>query len=132
MTFQKRIFSTVLAISLLFSLETNAKVVKAVTTRSPAQFEDLPPPPVEDFSAPAVSPAFTPDGAAPSPTGTTGVPAGTPPSRTRRGETIIGPAARAGGKPGILTKDQKDKFARANPEDINGENFPETDRKSVV
>lgn len=94
MTFQKRIFSTVMATSLLFALS------------SKAQFDELPPPP-EDLGTSDLS---TPPGgrfgnAAPQ-------------------ETIIGPAK--GGKTGILNTNQKGKFARANPEDITAENFPET------
>ena len=93
MTFQKRLFSGVMATSLLFSLTSNA------------QFDDLPaPPPIEDFSAPPAS----------------NVNSGAPGA----GETVIGPAS--GGKDGVLGKGQRDKFARANPEDITAENFPET------
>lgn len=93
MTFQRRIFSTVMATSLLFALTSNA------------QFDELPPPP-EDLGSI--------DTAAPPP-GIGG------PSRN---ETVIGPTK--SGKAGILNSGQKGKFARANPEDITSENFPET------
>ncbi|MGZ3691793.1 MAG: type II secretion system secretin GspD, partial [Pseudobdellovibrio sp.] len=106
MNFQKRLFSTVMATSLLFSL------------RSQAQFDDLPAPPapVEDFGAPTPTP----------PPANTGVSVGAPGSRggSNGGEIMIGPGANA--KPGVLDKKQKDKFARSNPEDITGDNFPET------
>ncbi|MCC2678126.1 MAG: ral secretion pathway protein [Pseudobdellovibrio sp.] len=108
MTFRNTIFrrttSTVMALSLLLSLPTQA------------QFDELPPPPVEDFSAPPPADLLAP---APIPT-----PSNTSAPRLGRGETVIGPTS--GGKPGILDKTQKEKFARSNPEDINGENFPET------
>lgn len=102
MTFQKRLFSAVMATSLLFSLRSNA------------QFDDLPAPPapLEDF------------GSAPE-TNTFDVPAAAPATSSGlgRGETVIGPSS---SKPGILDKKQKDKFARSNPEDITADNFPET------
>ena len=98
MTFQKRLFSGVMATSLLFSMTSNA------------QFDDLPaPPPVEDFSAPPETMDF-------------GAP--TPNAGPSRGETVIGPTG--GAAPGVMAKGQRDKFARANPEDITAENFPET------
>lgn len=95
MTFPKRIFSTVLATSLLFALTSNA------------QFDELPPPP-EDLGAP------------------TPIDFGTPPSSatSTSGQTIIGPSK--GAQSGVLNTNQKGKFARANPEDITSENFPET------
>lgn len=93
MTFQRRIFSTVMATSLLFALTSNA------------QFDELPPPP-EDLGSI--------DTAAPPP----GI------GGASRNETVIGPSK--GGKAGILNGGQKGKFARANPEDITSENFPET------
>jgi general secretion pathway protein D len=101
MTFQKRLFSGVMATSLLFSMNSNA------------QFDDLPaPPPLEDFSAPPETMDF-------------GSPAANPNAGpTPRGETVIGPSG--GAAPGVLAKGQRDKFARANPEDITAENFPET------
>lgn len=105
MTFQRRIFSTVMATSLLFALP------------SQAQFDDLPAaPPIEDLSSvPTANDPFA----------TPGAPALPGAARVGRGETLIAPT-KAAGKPGILAKDQKNKFARANPEDITGENFPET------
>ena len=102
MTFQKQIFSTVMATSLLFSLT------------SYAQFDDLPAaPPIEDLGTAPVETFQPPNGP----------PAHLPPMPP--GSTVIGPS-RGSAKPGILDKKQKDKFARANPEDITGENFPET------
>lgn len=96
MTFQKRIFSTVLATSLLFSLTSNAQFDE------PAP-EDLGSP---DFETPPIP----------------GNPAAG--SSSSRQEIIISPAKN--GKGGILNTNQKSKFARATPEDITAENFPET------
>lgn len=101
MTFQKRLFSGVMATSLLFSMTSNA------------QFDDLPaPPPVEDFSAPPETMDF-------------GAPTANPNAGPRGGETVIGPTG-GNAAAGVLAKGQRDKFARANPEDITAENFPET------
>ena len=96
MTFQKRFFLAVLATSLLFAIN------------SKAQFDELPPPPEDlgavDFGTPPR--------------------AGNAPSGPSRNETVIGPMK--GSKTGILDTNQKGKFARAKPEDITAENFPET------
>jgi general secretion pathway protein D len=101
MTFQKRIFSTVLASSLLFALP------------SYAQFDEMPAAPGEDLGVPA------PDFGAPA--------VAAPGNDTSANETVIGPGAKNGSaKAGILNKNQKGKFARATPEDITAENFPET------
>lgn len=101
MTFQKRIFSTVTATSLLFALTSHA------------QFDELPPAPEDlgavDFGAPSPPTRGNPPSAATGPS---------------RNEKIIGPSK--GIKSGILNTNQKGKFARANPEDITSENFPET------
>lgn len=96
MTFQKRIFSTVMATSLLFSLN------------SKAQFDEPPAP--EDLGVPDFE---VPTRGNPS-SGTS----------TSRKETIISPTKNT--KSGILNTNQKGKFARATPEDITAENFPET------
>lgn len=84
-----------------FSGVMTASLLFVITAK--AQFDELPPPPEDlgavDFGAPP------PLGGAPS-------------------ETIIGPTKAA--KSGILNTSQKGKFARANPEDITAENFPET------
>jgi general secretion pathway protein D len=69
---------------------------------SNAQFEELPPPP-EDLGAPAP------------------IEFGAQPSAD---QTIISPSKNTKG--GVLNANQKGKFARANPEDITTENFPET------
>ena len=105
MTFQRKLFSTVLAVSLL------------MTQTLRAQVDDSPPPPIEDFSAPTDVDDF---GGAP-----LGAP--TPPAASAGSggiDTVI--KADPNAKPGILNKNQKGKFARANPEDITAENFPET------
>ncbi len=105
MTFQRKLFSTVLAVSLL------------MTQTLRAQVDDSPPPPIEDFSAPTDVDDF---GGAP-----LGAP--TPPAASADSggiDTVI--KADPNAKPGILNKNQKGKFARANPEDITAENFPET------
>lgn len=80
-----------------------------------AQFEDFPPPPpAPDFggSEPEQSPDFS---APPAPVG-----------GTRGGSPSSGGSH--GGSTGneILNKKSKDKFAKASPEDITNENFPET------
>lgn len=101
MTFQKRLFSAVLATSLLLSLPVHA------------QFDEAPPAP-EDIGAPAVEPAMpAPEDQGPLP---------------GANEAVIAPSGSTGksAKSGVLSKSQKNKFARANPEDITAENFPET------
>lgn len=100
MTFQKRFFSIVIITFLLFAVTSNA------------QFDELPSGP-EDLGAADF-------GEPPSKNGAGGLSG----SLTSNGETIIGPSKSA--KPGILSTNQKNKFARANPEDITAENFPET------
>ncbi|MBC7419490.1 MAG: type II secretion system secretin GspD [Bdellovibrio sp.] len=109
MTFQKQILSSIVAASLLFSLP------------ALAQFDDFPaPPPVEDFSqANAAPPATT----VPAPTVRgSSVPTSRPASA--KNERVIGPSKST--KSGVLTTNQKSKFAKAGPEDINSDNFPET------
>lgn len=95
MTFQKRIFSTLMVTSFLVSITSNA------------QFDELPPPPEDlgavDFGAPAADVSGAP---------VTG------------SERVISPSKSS--KDTVLEKNQKGKFARANPEDITSENFPET------
>lgn len=90
MTFQKRIFSTVMATTLF------------VATAAQAQFDELPSPPEEfDFSNNAIE----------------AVP------KLGAGERVISPTKT---DKGVLDKAKKNKLARANPEDITAENFPET------
>lgn len=107
MTFQRKVFSTVLATSLV------------MTQTSRAQMDDSPvPPPIEDFSAPTTDI----DDFGGLPTGGPTAPSGA--AVTSGADTVI--KADPNAKPGILNKNQRGKFARANPEDITAENFPET------
>ncbi len=108
MTFQRKLFSGVLATSLL------------MTQTLRAQVDDFAEPPaIEEFGAP--SPGEDSFGGVPA---QGDLPALPKPNTTARGETIISPIAEA--KPGLLNKKQKNKFSRANPEDITADNFPET------
>ncbi|MEK6627591.1 MAG: type II secretion system secretin GspD [Bdellovibrionota bacterium] len=100
MTLQKRFFSIVMATSLLISVNTNAQF-----DESPSGPEDLG---AIDFGEPPSK-------------GGTGDSSG---SNLSKGESIIGPSKNA--KAGILSTNQKNKFARGNPEDLTAENFPET------
>ncbi|MBY0453118.1 MAG: type II secretion system protein GspD, partial [Bdellovibrionaceae bacterium] len=107
MTFQRKVFSTVLATSFL------------MTQTLRAQMDDSPvPPPIEDFSAPTTDI----DDFGGLPTGLPAPPEGA--AATGGADTVI--KADPNAKPGILNKNQRGKFARANPEDITAENFPET------
>lgn len=110
MTFQKNLLMVVSIASLVFTLNSNA------------QFDEAPPMP-EDFSATDFGspPPVVPSNSTGSPSTT---PSGSQGPSLSGGETIIGPSKAS--KPGILNKNQKGKFARANPEDITSENFPET------
>ncbi|MES2801123.1 MAG: type II secretion system secretin GspD [Bdellovibrionota bacterium] len=91
-----------------------------------AQFEDFPPPPpIDDFAAPSVGEVPPPPPAnnsfPPPASNLGGNRAGTPPS--------AGPAkviSSKGTKSTVLSDKQREKFAKANPEDITSENFPET------
>lgn len=85
-------------------------------------FQDLPPPP--PVGGPAGNSGFNnfnpPPPIEPSRGGGFG---GSPGSSAGGGETVIKPS---NGKASILTNKQKEKFAKANAEDITSENFPET------
>lgn len=89
-----------------------------------AQFEDFPPPPpIDDFAAPSVGEMPPP----PPPTdfgGNAPAPSPTPtPAPRGGGNTVI---SAKGTKSTVLSDKQRAKFAKANPEDITSENFPET------
>lgn len=94
-----------------------------------AQFEDFPPPPPDINTADEAPapPSFNAEADAPTPSNPTMNPnartGGSNPT-TSSGATIIRPSK--AGKPSILSEKQKSKFAKANPEDITSENFPET------
>lgn len=110
----KRIFIGLLASQLCMSL-------------AHAQFEDFPPPPpanVEDGGAPAfgdASAGFPPESAP-----TAAPPSMNNPSVGTGGTPVyIKPTGKAT-KSTILSDKQKSKFAKAHPEDITSENFPET------
>ncbi len=106
-------------------------VSQLVVSTSYAQFEDFPPPPPNipgyDEGSPAdfqdeMPPSFSADSATPPPPPPS-VPVATPTNNTGGG-TIIRPSGSS--KNSILSDKQKSKFAKANPEDITSENFPET------
>ncbi|HWU43463.1 MAG TPA: type II secretion system secretin GspD, partial [Bdellovibrio sp.] len=87
-----------------------------------AQFEDFPPPPpppLPDSGGANSGDAFPPPPSLPSASGGLGGSLG---GGTRGGS----PTSSSGGSSGILTKKEKDKFAKAGIEDINSVNFPET------
>lgn len=85
-----------------------------------AQFEDFPPPPpIDDFAAPSVGEVPPPPPPVPNIGG----------NRTGTAPTGSGPAkviSAKGTKSTVLSDKQRDKFAKAGPEDITSENFPET------
>lgn len=110
MTLQKRILSSIIATSFLASITAQA------------QYEDLPPPPpLEDFSA-------TPPSQAPGMPSAGGLPnsnfndSHVTPSGTNT--QIISPSKNS--KSGVLSTSQRNKFAKASPEEITAKNFPET------
>ena len=111
MTLKKYLLNSAVVASFLAS--------QLVVSNSFAQFEDFPPPPpIDDFSTP------------PNPGGAATVPArGTQPmavSNSSESSTqVIKPSSKSG-KNSILSEKQKEKFAKANAEDITSENFPET------
>ncbi len=85
-----------------------------------AQFEDFPPPPpIDDFAAPSVGEVPPPPPPTPSIGGNR---AGTAPTGSGPAKVI----SAKGTKSTVLSDKQRDKFAKAGPEDITSENFPET------
>lgn len=121
MTFQKRIISSVrnagsllICTSLLLALPASA------------QFDELPPPPPvippsEDFSSRPTNssaPRFGTPSNSPSFSGSNTNSGG-------GGETVIKPSGDSKSST-VLPSSQKNKFAKASPEDITNENFPET------
>lgn len=118
MTFQQRMFSAVRSASSLLICTSLLLALPAS-----AQFEEMPPPPPvipsgEDYnSAPS-----RPTNAAPrfgNPSTSSGFGSG------GGGETMIKPSGDSKSS-GVLPSSQKSKFAKASPEDITNENFPET------
>ncbi len=111
MTLKKYLLNSAVVASFLAS--------QLVVSNSFAQFEDFPPPPpIDDFSTP------------PNPGGAATVPArGTQPmavsNSSESSNQVIKPSSKSG-KNSILSEKQKEKFAKANAEDITSENFPET------
>lgn len=89
-----------------------------------AQFEDFPPPPpIDDFAAPSVGEMPPPPPVAPTaPPPTTNFGGNTPTPRGGSDKVI----SSKGTKSSVLSNKQREKFAKANPEDITSENFPET------
>lgn len=120
MTFQKRILSSLRSAS---SLAICTSLLLSLPAA--AQFEEMPPPPPvippasEDFgSAPSRPASNSPRFGSPTPSPSFGSGGG-------GGETIIKPSGDS--KSGnVLPSSQKSKFAKASPEDITNENFPET------
>lgn len=120
MAFRRSLITTAVVTSFLASQLTGSYAF--------AQFEDFPPPPpIDDFAAPSVG-DFPPP---PPPTNNSFA----PPANNFGGNTG-GAAANSGGptktisakgtKSTVLSDKQREKFAKANPEDITSENFPET------
>lgn len=108
MTFQKRILSSLICTSLLTALPASA------------QFDDLPPPP-------PVIPQSEDAGSRPSSSPRFGNPSSTPSfggGSAGSGEIVIKPTGDSSS--GVMPKTQRNKFAKASPEDITNENFPET------
>lgn len=118
MTFNKKMISIATSASLLSS------------QMAVAQFEDFPPPPppvIEDsFGAPPPVVPSNPAASSATPFGRGSAPA-TPSfgGAPTGGARTITPS-KTSAKAGVLTDSQKSKFAKATPEDINSENFPET------
>lgn len=117
MTFNKKMISLATSASLLSS------------QMAVAQFEDFPPPPppvIEDAGAP---PPVIPSNPS---AGTSFGRGSTPPPAIGGtsggiGTRVIAPTkGTSSAKAGVLNPSQKSKFAKATPEDINSENFPET------
>ncbi len=120
MAFKRSLITTAVVTSFLASQLTGSYAF--------AQFEDFPPPPpIDDFAAPSVGEMPPPPPAVPS------APPSTNFGGNRGGNTS---APRGGGsdkvisskgtKSTVLSDKQREKFAKANPEDITSENFPET------
>lgn len=90
-----------------------------------AQFEDFPPPPpIDDFAAPSVGEVPPPP-----PANNAFPPASNLGSNRAAGTGSTAPAkviSAKGTKSTVLSDKQREKFAKANPEDITSENFPET------
>ncbi len=85
-----------------------------------AQFEDFPPPPpIDDFAAPSVGEVPPPPPPVPNIGGNR---VGTAPIGSGPAKVI----SAKGTKSTVLSDKQRDKFAKAGPEDITSENFPET------
>lgn len=110
MTFKKSMINSTVVASFLAS--------QLVCSNSLAQFEDFPPPPpIDDMSVPA--PPNNSFGGTPA----ANLPP-TAPAAAGSSTTIIKPSN--GAKSSILDDKQRQKFAKAAPEDITSENFPET------
>lgn len=137
MTFQKRIVSSLICTNLLLALPASAQFDEMPPLPPP------PPPPIEDFNSMnggqagrGSTPRFNGNGlAAPQGSSSGGFPAagGLPGGASSFNNSANGSGSGNGfgknaapEKKGVLEKNQKNKFAKANPEDITGENFPET------
>lgn len=97
---------------------------QVLSSLSLAQEDFTPPPPVIDgFDLPPPPPVGGPTGNSGGSGFNNSFGGGSGSSGSRSGETVIKPS---NGKSSILTDKQREKFAKANSEDITSENFPET------
>lgn len=119
MTFNKKMISIAASASLLSS------------QLAYAQFEDFPPPPppiIDDMGAPPPVIPSNPSGIGGAPNSFNRGSMNPPPAfgGGSSGPTRTITPSKSGPKTGVLNSSQKSKFAKATPEDINSENFPET------
>ncbi len=109
-------------------------IAQLAASVSRAQFEDFPPPPPpgagDDSAAGSIPPSFAepvdvPPMGTPTNTNSNAAPTGQANVTTSPASPYVRPAKSAS-RPSILSEKQKSKFAKAHPEDITSENFPET------
>lgn len=123
---------TPLSHDLFKKLVTGFLVSQLCVSTAYSQFEDFPPPPpaLDEGTVGSDFPVDNGMDTTVSPTPVEGAPSfnanreATPPKAVGLSSKIISPSKSS--KNSILSDKQKQKFAKANPEDINSENFPET------
>jgi len=110
MAFKRSVITTAVVASFLASQLTGSYCF--------AQFEDFPPPPpIDDFAAPSVGEVPPPPPPATNLGGNRAAGTGSAPAKV---------ISAKGTKSTVLSDKQREKFSKANPEDITSENFPET------